>query len=746
MRETFKNKEKYPNMKKWILYMCSFTALLTVGCQKHDTDTKTLDQQGIMSFSLTTSSETIAGVPNSWSKSSEPLYAVEIVSQDNESVEQQWDDHTAIPNSVSLKKGNYTARASHGDKDLAGFEAPAYYGEADFTITPTQLSSVSITATLSNVVFTTSFDDKINANFTKADLLIYDAKGGNLLFTIAKADQGRLAYLPVKSNYYWVLSLTNTQNSDFMLDGVIEPVVARERYDLKFSISDQQYDGEGLQQFDISIDRNLELSEHTFEINPRAGTPPSVSLSGAPAPNYVLVNSDIRNTDALFAVAVPAGVSEFWFFHDDSYLKSKDIPQAVDLKNADENVRQKLFGVGISYGIITGDELSLTIDFSGFCNSPSTSLGSYDLRFSVTDNLQQYLVHDFTVEVLPDQDHMMASNEPWARFAHVQGEWLTLERSESLTFEYKKASQSDWIRVPVADVTYDEDAKRYNTTIHRLEDQTQYNIRTYSDEKVGKEFSFTTQEAVVIPNIDFLTWSFGGETSGLMGRVDSWYPNSSATNSGSFWSTGNEGTAMTQAASKSITYPFDDPTYGKVVKMESIFIDALFTKTFAAGNIYTGYFKVNAGDPLVSAKMGRPYNGRPLGLKGRYKYKSTSINKNYGGDGFEKYLGTADQANIYIKLEDWGNASIQPESFGDDNNTPSGVTKQAIGAGNLIIDDSDDQWVEFYLPIDYVQIKNPTHITMVATSSLYGENFCGGEGSELLIHGFELIWDPLDIP
>ncbi len=725
--------------------MCSFATLLIAGCKNQGTDSNALVQEGMVSLSLSTSSETISGVANSWTKNQDPLYAVEIVAKSDAIVAAQWDDHTTIPSSVSLKKGDYFVSAVYGDNTQARFDLPSYYGAAEFTVTPADLTPVSITATLSNVVFTTTFDDKINANFTKADLLIYDTKGGELLFTIAQSEQGRLAYLPVHSCYYWVLSLTNSQDSDFMLDGTIETAQARERYDLKFSISDQEYNGEGLQQFDINIDKNLELSEHIFEINPKQATPPSVTLSGEPAPNYILVNSDTRNTDALFTISIAAGVSEFWFFHNDDYLTGKNVPRAVDLKNADEILRQKLFEVGISYVRVTPDDLAPTIDFSGFCNSPSTVLGRYDLRFSVTDNLQQYLIHDFTVEVLPDQDHMISSSNPWARFANVEGEWLTLDRSETLTFEYKKASDSEWVRVPVADVTYNDGTKRYNTTLHRLEDQTQYNIRSYSDEKVGKEFSFTTQAVVEIPNIDFLTWTLGGATSGLMGRVDSWYPNSSATNSDSFWSTGNEGTAMTQAASKSITYPADDPTYGKVVKMESIFIDALFTRTFAAGNIYTGYFKVNTGNPIMSAKMGRPYAARPLGLKGRYKYKSTSINKNYGGDGFAKYLGTADQGNIYIKLEDWGDPTIQPESFGD-SNQPSGVTKQAVGAGNLIIDDSGDQWVEFYLPIDYVQSKNPTHITMVATSSLYGENFCGGEGSELLIHGFELVWDPLDIP
>lgn len=50
---------------------------------------------------------------------------------------------------------------------------------------------------------------------------------------------------------------------------------------------------------------------------------------------------------------------------------------------------------------------------------------------------------------------------------------------------------------------------------------------------------------------------------------------------------------------------------------------------------------------------------------------------------------------------------------------------------------------QFNIPITYKSGSvQPTHVVIVATSSRWGADFIGGEGSTLYIDDFELIWEP----
>ena len=197
---------------------------------------------------------------------------------------------------------------------------------------------------------------------------------------------------------------------------------------------------------------------------------------------------------------------------------------------------------------------------------------------------------------------------------------------------------------------------------------------------------------------------------------------------------------MTQAAKRNITYPDDsDGARGRIIKMESINISATFATTFAAGNIFTGYFLVNTGNPIQSAKMGRQYVARPLGVKGEAKYISKTINRNYGGGAFQQYVGKPDKAAIVFRLEKWQNPTQNPEDFGG-GYKPSG-TPQIIAEGLLEINDTNGQWANFELRLKYHDTKTmPTHVVFTASSSIYGENFCGAEGATLWLDNLELIW------
>ena len=103
-------------------------------------------------------------------------------------------------------------------------------------------------------------------------------------------------------------------------------------------------------------------------------------------------------------------------------------------------------------------------------------------------------------------------------------------------------------------------------------------------------------------------------------------------------------------------------------------------------------------------------------------------------------MGTPDKAAIVFRLERWENPNQNPEDFGNGANKPSGTTI-VIADGLLSMDDTGGEYIKFEMKMDYKNLTlMPTHVVFTASSSIYGENFCGGIGSTLWLDNLELIW------
>lgn len=350
-----------------------------------------------------------------------------------------------------------------------------------------------------------------------------------------------------------------------------------------------------------------------------------------------------------------------------------------------------------------------------------------DTKVEVQDMEHKY---EITISGTPPA-HSLKSANGWAKFIEVEGVWTTAAMPDGLCFEYRVDGSNDWT---VVTPTVDDGSKKITAKISGLTPLTKYYVRTSSTGEKSTPMECTTEDATSVANLGFDTWS---STKPFLNNTI-YFPNSDKKNS--FWATGNEGTAMTLAANKSTTTPVDDKVNGaKAAKMESVYIDGV-VKTFAAGNIFTGYFKTVISNPIESAKMGRPYSARPTGLKGSYKYKSTTISHNFAPnpDEYAQYIGTPDFCHIYVKLENWGDPNIQPD------NRPSDDKITVVGYGEFKTDQTnmDSGYEQFQFDINYTnKTLRPTHITIAATSSIYGGFFVGGEGSTLFVDEFELLWD-----
>lgn len=317
---------------------------------------------------------------------------------------------------------------------------------------------------------------------------------------------------------------------------------------------------------------------------------------------------------------------------------------------------------------------------------------------------------------------------PWARFAYLSAQGLT--SAGDCAFQIRKAGAGDdaWQNVPdvaVEGVTFTAVAKG-------LEPATDYEVRGVIGDNYGDAAAFTTDIAEEVPNLDFDDWTLSGKT---------WYPNSDASNS--YWATGNKG--VTMSGKNSITVPSDVTVDGTGKAAELSTIGGIMIAQIAAGNLFVGDFVMSGLPTTLPAmrkcpKFGRPYTGRPTSLSGWYKYTSSTID--IAADNtlpeLKAKIGDPDECHIYISLENWGGATERPLGTGVTSLSDPSV----IGFGEFHSSQTVSEYTPFTIKIDYKNTEDkPTHIVIVATSSRWGGDFCGGTGSVLYVDQFALGFD-----
>lgn len=349
---------------------------------------------------------------------------------------------------------------------------------------------------------------------------------------------------------------------------------------------------------------------------------------------------------------------------------------------------------------------------------------------------QQFLVRFFditqewTVTVEQSTQYVTELNvNPWAKFAYLSAQGLT--SAGTCSFQIRKAGEGDeaW-----TDVTATVDGLSFTGQATGLTPATQYEVRGVIGDNYGDISTFTTDETPEIPNLSLDAWTLGKTT---------WYPNADASNS--YWATGNLGVTLSIVNKPSNSVPSDE-TVGGTGKAAQLSTIAVPVAKIAAGNLFIGDFILGSPPPMTlpamrkSPKFGRPYTGRPTSLTGWYKYTSKTID--IAADNTlpetQALLGQPDQCHIYISLENWGTATERPLG----TTAPSLAEASVIGCGEFYTAQTVSEYTKFTITIDYKNTTDkPTHIVLVATSSRWGGDFCGGTGSQLLVDGMEIGFD-----
>lgn len=311
--------------------------------------------------------------------------------------------------------------------------------------------------------------------------------------------------------------------------------------------------------------------------------------------------------------------------------------------------------------------------------------------------------------------------DAWTCVAWVYGQ---AEAGKDNGVEYRLKGDTQWTRVPDDDITAD--GGSYYARIIHLSPQTTYEARAYSDSEYGAILTFTTGQALQVPNSSFDNWWLDGKI---------WCP--WAQDGEPYWGTGNKG-ATTIGSSNSV--PTDETVSGQgwAAKLETVFAGIGMLGKLAAGNIFIGtYVKTDGTNGILS--FGRDFTERPTKLKGYLKYKTAPIS--HTATGFENLKGQNDTGIVWIALID------QDEPFEIRTNPknrqlfdPDG--SYVVAYGKIEYNQDVPDYIPFEITLNYKSTQRvPKYLLITASASSYGDYFVGGVGATLYLDDFELVYD-----
>ena len=202
---------------------------------------------------------------------------------------------------------------------------------------------------------------------------------------------------------------------------------------------------------------------------------------------------------------------------------------------------------------------------------------------------------------------------------------------------------------------------------------------------------FLIQAQTTLPNMDFENWS-----SSASGNFDE--PDGA-------WATVNPIRDIF-SLNPVTTFPSSDAKSGPIaVKMES---GSIVGSLFVAGIIATGTFDANAsiGENLL---LGTPFTGRPISLKGFYKYAPVN----------------GDSADLYVALTKWNTTTNQRDTI---------AQKGYREYSNIAT------YTPFELMLEYTSAATPDSIVVIFTSSAGGEVFQGQVGSTMHVDNLSFTY------
>ncbi|BDD04631.1 DUF4493 domain-containing protein [Aureibacter tunicatorum] len=637
-------------------------------------------------------------------------FSVEIY-QENEVI-RFFEKFSDMPKSLDLAAGEYTVEASSEKMIPAIFETPIFSGEKEFEILPFLETPVVVKCSMANFGIKIGYSDKIKRGFATYSTIVSNQEG-ELLFD---KEEERYGFFSVPDSKLLKLSLqmTNTSGEEFSRNFTIKNVEAGNMYSLSIDIDRQG----GFGAFNITVNESVNKKEWEFEVPLELGRAPELEALGFDLSSPLTLKEG-ESEDVILSGVSEEGLKNFNLTVNSKFWRDNDLPVEIDLANLAPEIDTKLKALGIVWTKPLKASKNFQLDLSQITSkltaAPEGTL-DHEFMISLVDIEDQQSDYKLIVNVLPMEGHVETLQaDAYAKRAILKGRSSSTDLM-SLAFEYKKADEPSWS--VKSEGLYINNEGVIETHIENLNPATQYVYRFVMGSKTGEEVQFETEEAAMIPFMDFSTWHMNGSGS------RSYYLPGTNLNS-TPWRSGDKG-------SSELTFPqfmqtvkplpdLDNAEYARMETKEALGI-------LAAGSLFVGEIN-GSGLSNIKINFGHEFYSRPESVEFDYRY-FPSI---YDGD-------KVDQCDAYVLLQvREGNKRYRLATawLRSDESFENWQT-QAL---NLVYGD-DNSLEDYMLPkvnfeenpeegFYHDKHAKPTHILVVFSSSALGAEFIGGVGSKL---------------
>lgn len=295
--------------------------------------------------------------------------------------------------------------------------------------------------------------------------------------------------------------------------------------------------------------------------------------------------------------------------------------------------------------------------------------------------------------------------------------------------EYRVAGTQQWTQAPKTWIT--QTGATFFGRLINLEPETEYETRVYAATESGYDYGavikFTTGDLRQLPNSDFDQWS-------KVKKYDVPWPEGGE----QFWDTSNPGSTKAGGAGNVFCSSQTSTGSGYSAELQSQFVNLFGFGQFASGSIYTGTFLgVDGMNGILG--FGRPFDQRPVKLRGYFKYNTAAIN--YANDEFKDLIGEPDTCIVWCALTDF-NEPLEIRTNPANRSLFDPEAGYTVAYGKMECGQTVPQFIPFEIELEYKSTQRvPKYIICVAASSKYGDYFTGGTGATMWVDDFELIYD-----
>ena len=705
-----------------IINIAASCALLFASCAEHD---MARDGEGYLDLSVTCD-KALQIFPVS--KAGDDAQTISLTVYDSKgNIVEQWDDASQVTEPVQMQTGRYKAVGSMGEEvSPAAFDSPFYTGETEFVIRPDVITAADIVCTLSSVKVTAEMSSEIREDFQY--VLTVSNGAGELVYN--EGTLQREGYFTVTDAIEWTLELVNASNERFIFNDRYTNVSAAHHYKLMFSVVRDEDSHEGAADFRILVDDSLnEPKIHDVVVVIDKSAP---SVSG---PDFITRYMADNTENAVIELNTGLPFSKILLVHEDEALASVGVPAEIDIMSMTDFTALEQLGIQVTLidqsgnheQSVSTETKSLKIDFSALADR--LGIGSYAFRLTSANATEKEVVKEIGIDVLSSMGTVTV--DPWAKFIYFKGTWLSNNTPENLSLQYRMSGASEWVEMDAAFLTVDSATRKVSGFICGLAASSSYELRLVSSIEYGSGVTAITEAAPQLYNMSFDDWC--DENGGA--------PYASNANP-KIWDTANGGTSTMSVYPT--TQEKTDVISGSAVRMESTYASMMGIGKFAAGNVYTGTFKEVQLSPMgATLDWGVPFDSRPLGMKGYYKYAPVAVN--YTGSGYEHMAGQSDICQVQAALMNWS-APFEINTGKNQFVDFSKSNKTIIAHNDIVEGTTNGAWVPFNMYLSYRNITTrPSYVIVAASASRYGDYFTGGKGSVMWVDEFEFIYDPMEL-